>query len=601
MTPSKAPIDVDALIRGIREELHPAATLASTPDGPPAPSVDEILRRVRHEITLRRGSREAGPGDAVVAPAGPELPAWRAAADRLPKDRDYVLGDFLALDDADFVDAAYRALLRRPPDENGFRYHLDALRSTALSKVDVLAALRWSDEGEARGVHVDGLLLPSLLHRWQRKAVIGPMIRWAHAWLRLPALFSRQAGENVRLARETHELGRHVNEMAALVDARFAALGDVCHALVTRLSSVEERLAATESKLESAEGDLLRVHQRMALAESRADESEAEQVRMRSGLATVQEQLSRAEAGLAEQRHLLQEQLSRAEAGLAEQQRLLQEQQSRAEASQAEQRRLLQEQLSRAEAGLAEQVAELDAALKALHAIRDEAASHAHDLDDLYARFEEQFRGSEALVRERVGQFLPNVRALGPLARVVDLGCGRGEWLQLMKEHGVRAIGVDTNRVFLEQCRNRGLDVVERDAVTWLQEQPAMSVSGITSLHLVEHLPFEALMALLSEAFRTIVPGGLLLLETPNPENLFVSTHGFYMDPTHRNPLPPDMLAWLVQAQGFEAVQIERLTLARPIDAPPLLATDATGADSLNPLLQRLHAAPDYAIVARRP
>ena len=547
MTPSKAPIDVDALIRGIREELHPAATLASTPDGPPAPSVDEILRRVRHEITLRRGSREAGPGDAVVAPAGPELPAWRAAADRLPKDRDYVLGDFLALDDADFVDAAYRALLRRPPDENGFRYHLDALRSTALSKVDVLAALRWSDEGEARGVHVDGLLLPSLLHRWQRKAVIGPMIRWAHAWLRLPALFSRQAGENVRLARETHELGRHVNEMAALVDARFAALGDVCHALVTRLSSVEERLAATESKLESAEGDLLRVHQRMALAESRADESEAEQVRMRSGLATVQEQLSRAEAGLAEQ------------------------------------------------------VAELDAALKALHAIRDEAASHAHDLDDLYARFEEQFRGSEALVRERVGQFLPNVRALGPLARVVDLGCGRGEWLQLMKEHGVRAIGVDTNRVFLEQCRNRGLDVVERDAVTWLQEQPAMSVSGITSLHLVEHLPFEALMALLSEAFRTIVPGGLLLLETPNPENLFVSTHGFYMDPTHRNPLPPDMLAWLVQAQGFEAVQIERLTLARPIDAPPLLATDATGADSLNPLLQRLHAAPDYAIVARRP
>lgn len=611
-----SPIDVDALIAGIRAELTPPAAAAG-------PSVDEVMRRVRHEVALRRGTGSLGHDDVAIDRGG-KLPRWHSAAERLATKDEYVLGDFMALDDADFVEAAYRALLRRPPDESGFRFHLRLLREGSLSKVEVLAALRWSPEGEARGVHVDGLLLPYLLHKWQRKPLIGPALRWLTAYARLPSRLERQSRESLRHARESQELGVHINVLAAQAELNAARLEDGLAALRERL---EEGLALSNAGLDA----------RIAATEARFGEGLAAATeRLDAGIAATQAQL---ETGLASSSGLIAEGLAasatridkaeaalmqtladhgaalwHAQAALSTHEDLL----SQARTALAAAESVLQEQAARLQSlesalhqartearDLSAQVAGVDASLVALadaRALAEAAAGQAaHGLDDLYARFEERFRGSEDLVRERVGQFLPKVRALGPLARVVDLGCGRGEWLQLMGEAGIQCLGVDTNRVFLEHCRRRGLDVVESDAIAWLQAQPETSVSGITSLHLVEHLPFSALMTLLAEAFRVVVPGGLLLLETPNPENLEVATHGFYMDPTHRNPLPPEMLAWLVQAQGFEAVQIERLTHARHLDAPPLLPVEAAGANSVNPLLQRLHAAPDYAIVARRP
>lgn len=584
MNSPRPPIDVDALIAGIRAELSPPAQM---------PSIDEVMRRVRHEVALRRGSGSPGHDDVPVDSHG-RLPRWQAAAGRFATRNEYVLGDFLGRDDADFIETAYRALLRRPPDEPGFRFHLAALREARLSKVEVLAALRWSPEGEARGVHVDGLLLPYLLHKWQRKPVIGPVLRWLHAFGRLPTLLERQGREGLRHAREAQELGFHVNAMSA-------------HSELT-VTRIEEGLEALSTRLQVAEAGL----------QSRVDQSEAAlSERVRRAEAALAERLGRAEAELSrradqadEARTRVEGELARALAALSAQEARLSSTQAALEEagarlqgleSQGQSLGSLLQQVQGQSGELSARVAAVDAALGLLQAARTQAAQDEHALDELYARFEDRFRGSEGLVRERVAQYLDNVKALGPSALVVDLGCGRGEWLQLMRENGVRATGVDTNRVFIEHCRDRGLDVVESDAIAWLQAQPATSVSGITSLHLVEHIPFEALMTLLAEAFRVIVPGGLLLLETPNPENLIVSTYGFYMDPTHRNPLPPEMLAWLVQSQGFEAVQVERLTLARELGAPPLLADDAAGAESVNPLLQRLHAAPDYAIVARRP
>jgi O-antigen chain-terminating methyltransferase len=225
------------------------------------------------------------------------------------------------------------------------------------------------------------------------------------------------------------------------------------------------------------------------------------------------------------------------------------------------------------------------------------------DLDSFYVAFEEEFRGSRELVRGRVLPYLDVIRDanVGTHATpILDIGCGRGDWLDVLREHNLVARGIDSNRIFVELCRGRGLEVTERDVIDALRDLPDGSMGAITGLHIAEHLPFEVLIELVDQCRRVLCIGGVLILETPNPENIQVASHFFYMDPTHRNPLPPSMLRWIVEARGFERVRIERLTEARPLPAPPLAHGDVAAADSLNFLLAQYLAAPDYAIVARR-
>lgn len=157
------------------------------------------------------------------------------------------------------------------------------------------------------------------------------------------------------------------------------------------------------------------------------------------------------------------------------------------------------------------------------------------------------------------------------------------------------------NRLFVEACRGRGLDVEHADALAALRALPEASVGALTSMHLIEHLSFETVIALLDEAKRVLRPGGLLLLETPNPENLLVGACWFYTDPTHRNPIPPEALRWIVESRGFHAVRIERLTTARDMPWPGPVANDLPGASTINAMSEHFTAAPDYAVLGLRP
>jgi O-antigen chain-terminating methyltransferase len=181
---------------------------------------------------------------------------------------------------------------------------------------------------------------------------------------------------------------------------------------------------------------------------------------------------------------------------------------------------------------------------------------------DFYRAFEDRHRGSPEAVRQRQGAYLPFLAAVrasqaGPLLE--DLGCGRGEWLALAQSQGWRAQGVDTDAAMLQAARDAGLDVREADAVDFLQSLPAASCSAVTAFHVVEHLPFAKLRDLLVECSRVLAPGGLLLLETPNPENLVVGASAFHMDPTHVRPLPPALLAFAVEFAGVDRVATLRL------------------------------------------
>jgi SAM-dependent methyltransferase len=214
--------------------------------------------------------------------------------------------------------------------------------------------------------------------------------------------------------------------------------------------------------------------------------------------------------------------------------------------------------------------------------------------DAFYQAFEQEFRGSRELIRSRLRvyfAFLEPLKELVERPTAVDLGCGRGEWLELLREHGYQARGVDIDEDMLTACRERNLDVKNEDAVKFLQAAPDASQMILSAFHVVEHLPFSALQNLIRQAFRVLKPGGLLFLETPNPENIKVSSLNFYLDPTHRHPLPPDLLSFLPKFYGFDRVKIVRLQ-ERP---------DLSGSESVTLDEVLAGASPDYAVIAQKP
>jgi O-antigen chain-terminating methyltransferase len=213
--------------------------------------------------------------------------------------------------------------------------------------------------------------------------------------------------------------------------------------------------------------------------------------------------------------------------------------------------------------------------------------------DRLYRAFEDKYRGSRALIKSRLRVYLPFITPLKSAAstiRAVDLGCGRGEWLELLVETGFEAHGVDLDEAMLTDCRERRLPVSQADAVDFLRSLPDASQLVVSGFHIAEHLPFQQLRMLVQEASRVLSPGGLLILETPNPENLKVAGTSFYLDPTHQRPLPPGLLSFLPQYYGFARVKVIRLQ-----ESPELLkSTSSTLSDVLGGV------SPDYAVVAQK-
>lgn len=211
--------------------------------------------------------------------------------------------------------------------------------------------------------------------------------------------------------------------------------------------------------------------------------------------------------------------------------------------------------------------------------------------DQFYRAFEDKHRGSRELIKQRLGVYLAFVQPLAqrhPGLPVLDLGCGRGEWLELLQANQIAAHGIDLDEGMLAACRERGLSVRHADALRHLATLPAHSQLAVTGFHIAEHLLFADLQTLLTQARRVLVPGGLLILETPNPENLVVGSATFYIDPSHQRPLPSQLLSFLVEYQGFEGVKLLRLQEESRLASPaPICLYDVLG-----------NASPDYAIVA---
>jgi SAM-dependent methyltransferase len=213
--------------------------------------------------------------------------------------------------------------------------------------------------------------------------------------------------------------------------------------------------------------------------------------------------------------------------------------------------------------------------------------------DFFYRAFEDRFRGSRSLISSRLVVYQPFLRPLADTfqtPKALDLGCGRGEWLKVLSDSGFDAIGVDLNEDMLAACQERGLKGQLGDALSTLRGLPSESLALVSAFHLVEHLPFEAVQILVQEGLRVLVPGGLLLLETPNSENLTVGTSSFYLDPSHLRPLPAALLEFVAEYAGFCRRKV--IYLQEPADLH---------GDSQVGLMDVLSGvSPDYALVAQK-
>jgi SAM-dependent methyltransferase len=171
-----------------------------------------------------------------------------------------------------------------------------------------------------------------------------------------------------------------------------------------------------------------------------------------------------------------------------------------------------------------------------------------------YVGFEDQFRGSPEEIRKRVAEYLP---IFEKTSDVLDVGCGRGEFLDLLRGHGVRARGIDVNAAMVDVCREKKLDAETADALTYLRGLPDGSLGGLFAAQVIEHLEPRYLTQLLDAAFDKLRPGAPIVLETINPACWFAFFESYIRDLTHVRPVHPDTLHYLLIATGFQHVDIK--------------------------------------------
>lgn len=220
------------------------------------------------------------------------------------------------------------------------------------------------------------------------------------------------------------------------------------------------------------------------------------------------------------------------------------------------------------------------------------------EVEDLALHHAGVFRGKRAEIKQRLSVYLPYARdAFAATARVpaLDLGCGRGEWLELMREENIPVLGVDSSAEMIRVCSDRGLQVKCAEILSFLQRVPEATISVLTAFHVVEHLTFPELIELLDQVVRVLKPGGAAIFETPNPQNVFVGANTFHLDPTHTRPLPCQLLSYLAEVRGLHDVKTVFLN-----PYPESFRLPAESCEAVRFINEVFYGPQDYAIIAKR-
>ncbi|MDY7105244.1 MAG: class I SAM-dependent methyltransferase [Actinomycetota bacterium] len=222
---------------------------------------------------------------------------------------------------------------------------------------------------------------------------------------------------------------------------------------------------------------------------------------------------------------------------------------------------------------LTEVVREVDGRL---HRLEERLAAPIDD--QLYAAIEERFRGTREQILERLRLYvMPAQRTTSPERPALDLGCGRGELLQLFRDHDVHAVGCDLNPQFAAEARLHGREVHVADLLSFLHAAADQSYGAVTMIHVAEHFSIGTFAEIMREVRRVLAPDGVFMVETPNAQNLQVASSTFWIDPTHVQPIHPQLLTFLAEYHGFDRTELVFMSRRwPPID---LDALDAEGLD----------------------
>ncbi len=504
--------------------------------------------------------------NAFLAPQISSLPPLKLQPELEKRDR-YHVNDLLGFHDEVFVRNAYKVILKREPDDSGMAHFLKNLRNGRYSKLDVLSALRFSSEGENVNVQIDGLGRGSVLRKMYRVPVAGYLLRLAVAIARLPVLITNFRRVESHSMAQLERVASHVNDAVAHLSHE---MREQSKANRTHFESLQKQLNDLKGTVQLQINALIREQEKFAHNLSTTQSELSERIDLTTHHAREQDEL---QARYAAELQALKVQVEKQINDLIE--RL---QKSRMDIAQQETR------LSRLFEG-----ADLTAPQsQPAHPEQD------HLLDSLYFSLEDGLRGTPEQIKEEVKVYLPVLEKAGISSDILDVGCGRGEWLQVLREAGFQARGIDTNRILVQQCKELSLDVEEREALSYLGSLSDGSLNAVTAFHFAEHLPLETLVKFLDEAGRTLKPGGLIILETPNPENLLVGSCNFYLDPTHKNPIPIPTMKLLLEARGFRCEEVLKLHAVS--------STKIEVKDQLTSHLNHfLYGPMNYAVVARKP
>jgi SAM-dependent methyltransferase len=239
-------------------------------------------------------------------------------------------------------------------------------------------------------------------------------------------------------------------------------------------------------------------------------------------------------------------------------------------------------------------VAELERRVGAL-----EAAEASRHFDPWFGndRFEAEFRGTREDLLERYRDL---ARELANCAPVLDVGCGRGEFIELLAELDVDASGVDVDSRLVEAAKQRGLKVDQADGIEWLASEVDGSLGGLVTIQVVEHLSAQQVADFVRLAAEKLRPGGKAIVETVNPQSLYVFAHSFYVDPTHLHPVHPGYLAFLFREAGFSGVRIDWRSEPGAEEMLQRIHDDGVMDENIERLNRLLFGAQDYALIAIR-
>lgn len=219
-----------------------------------------------------------------------------------------------------------------------------------------------------------------------------------------------------------------------------------------------------------------------------------------------------------------------------------------------------------------------------------------------YQKFENKYRGSEQEIKERLKRYLDYFKKDDKL---LDLGCGRGELLELVQEKKIKAIGIDGYEPVIEECKKKGLNVACIDMFEYLETEEDNSFDVITCIQVIEHMLPQNIKKLMELAFLKLKKNGILILETQNPKSVFSLTQAFYVDPTHVRPVHPEMIKFFAEEIGFSIYKEEYPEYAWVTDGsiPPIKSDD----ESFKAFNQRieylnnfLYGSTDYDVVLKK-